>query len=388
MQFLRIVSTPGGYTPQLVRSVEAAEPQVVQLDYRWPACWPVDLLPQRYGPDDFARGVLAAVKGLLKHFYLDESLTLVTDAGGWGTVACAEAVAELLCEGGCPEVLLSVVRGEDLLARAEELAGEGVDFGATRTGTLSAKALVGPGPIAKALGEGARVVIAGRYAPAAPLQAASLVQHGWSWEQRDALAGAAVASHLPGSWSAGEVLADGTLLLGTQTTHSGYLRSGTPWADFDLDLDGLTATSDEQSRVVLGGARAGGVHETWPVCVESEAGYETTPVAVGCSGIGLSALREQLGDGLPEGAVSCLPLEEGAGPCRAVAVVCCRCDTEADCEQFAARVAAMGAENGGDGYHILGPWPVVHRRSAVQHVPVPREAITISIDTRPASEWR
>jgi hypothetical protein len=59
---------------------------------------------------------------------------------------------------------------------------------------LAADLQIGAGPIATALAEKARIIVAGCYDPAAPALASAVTNFGWKWRDLDHLAAAAVAS--------------------------------------------------------------------------------------------------------------------------------------------------------------------------------------------------
>ncbi len=388
MRFHRSISDPAGLDPGLAGVVDSLGECVVQLDYRWPACWPVDAPVLRYGRDDYARGLVAATRALIKPFFLGTGLRLISDGGGWGGVACVEAVAAALREGGCGDVAVAWVGGGDLLAAVEE-GSEFVDaIGLRDAAVTSARAEVGAGPIARALSEGAQVVVTSRHDPAAPLQAAAAVHHGWGWEQTEELAGASLAGRLSGTSCTGEFVADGSLLLPHPPDEvRGRLPQGiAAGADFDAEYSTLKLQSTPEGGCRISGARQVEEHGRWPAAVERASGFSGSPVLVQprpeADADWAAGLRDALA--ARTGATVSVDRLEGG---QQRAVFSCRSDEAEPCRAFAAAVAALAAQAGGSGYDVVGPWPLVYRESSVETTSVPRDAVSVSIDTRPASEW-
>ncbi|MEM9351825.1 MAG: acyclic terpene utilization AtuA family protein [Planctomycetota bacterium] len=392
MKFHRSVSDPAGFDPGLPAAVDSLGECVVQLDYRWPGCWPVDGAVKRYGRDDYARGLITATRALIKPFFLGTGLRVISDGGGWGGVACVEAVAATLREGGCGDVLVSWVAGGDLLAAAEEAIGSEADSGVLPglpdSAVVSARAQLGAGPIAKALSEGAQVVITSRHDAAAPLQAAAAVYHGWGWEEVEALVGASLAARFVGTHCAGEVIADGSLLLplSAEDLRLRLPHGVVPGADFDADFIGLDLQPAPGGACRISGAKPADVHGRWPAAVERVSGYVASPVLVQPTDDATENLAEDLKQVLAGQTDATVEVRLIAGK-ENTAVVFCRSNEAEHCRAFAAAVASLGAQAGASGYDVVGPWPSVFRESSVEWASVPRDSVSVSIDTRPASEW-
>jgi len=167
---------------------------------------------------------------------LERGIKVVSNAGGLDPDGCAEDVAAVAQKLGlAPKI--AYVRGDDLLPRMEELlaADQLIHF---ETGEpikdasafLTANAYLGCWGIAKALEEGADIVITGRTTDAAIVCGPAAWHHGWGRGDWNALAGAVAAGHV--------------IECGTQATGGNYSfftevpgmeRVGFPWAEIAAD---------------------------------------------------------------------------------------------------------------------------------------------------------
>ena len=130
-----------------------------------------------------------------------QNVKIIANAGGVNPQACAAAVRALLVERGLA-LKVAAVTGDDLLAQKEELArvapaemfsGEGFP---APSKILSINAYLGAFPIAKALDEGADIVITGRCVDSAVTLGALIHEFGWQVEDWDKLAGGSLAGHI------------------------------------------------------------------------------------------------------------------------------------------------------------------------------------------------
>lgn len=126
-------------------------------------------------------------------------IRVVTNAGGVNPLACRDALAAL-CRAAGVELRIAVVLGDDLSARAEELRAAGVTemfSGAPFPERPSSiNAYLGAFPIARALAEGADVVITGRCVDSALVLGPLIHEFGWQAEDHDLLAAGSLAGHV------------------------------------------------------------------------------------------------------------------------------------------------------------------------------------------------
>lgn len=129
---------------------------------------------------------------------------VITNAGGINPTAAARAAAETAKAAGISGIKIATVVGDDLTARLDEVSAHTslahLDTGAPFTElpgpVLFAAAYLGARPIVDALAQGADIVITGRCADAALFLAPLVHEHGWAWDDWDALAAGMLVGHL------------------------------------------------------------------------------------------------------------------------------------------------------------------------------------------------
>lgn len=136
---------------------------------------------------------LAAIKS--------KRVRIVTNAGGVNPHACRARMEALAAEAGL-SFRIAVVEGDDLMARLPEFAARteremfsGAAFPEPKN-VLSANAYLGAFPIARALAEGADVVITGRVVDSALTLGPLVHEFGWTAERYDELASGSLAGHV------------------------------------------------------------------------------------------------------------------------------------------------------------------------------------------------
>ncbi|WAL40639.1 acyclic terpene utilization AtuA family protein [Brevibacterium sp. BRM-1] len=133
----------------------------------------------------FAKSFLAQVTGAMSRL-AETGTRVVANAGGMNPAALAAAIAEAAAQAGI-DLPVAFVDGDDLTTRAGELSlGE----------PLAANAYLGGFGIARALAEGAQVVVTGRVTDASLVTGPAAWFHGWERTDYDALAGAMAAGHV------------------------------------------------------------------------------------------------------------------------------------------------------------------------------------------------
>ncbi len=149
----------------------------------------------------YATDFVTAVVGPNLEEIARQGVKLVSNAGGVNPRACGEAVRALIDEAGL-DLKVAVIEGDDLLARAKELAARGYSemFSGEafpEPGRLaSVNAYLGAFPIAQALGQGADIVITGRCVDSAVTLGACIHEFGWEQADWDQLAGGSLAGHI------------------------------------------------------------------------------------------------------------------------------------------------------------------------------------------------
>lgn len=147
----------------------------------------------------YAVDFVTAVMAPLAREIAGKKIKVVTNAGGVNPLACREAVLKA-CEAAGVTLKVAVVLGDDILPRAEEFRAAGVremDTGAELPAKIvSMNAYLGGFPIARALAEGADVVITGRCVDSAVTLGALIHAFAWSPEDLDRLAAGTLCGHI------------------------------------------------------------------------------------------------------------------------------------------------------------------------------------------------
>jgi hypothetical protein len=164
---------------------------------------------------------------------IERGIQIVTNAGGLNPSGCADRVREIATGLGL-SVNVAHVEGDDLLPRLDDLRPHlaHLDTGAPFTAdAVSANAYLGGWGVARALADGADVVVCPRITDAALVVGPAAWWWDWDVDDWDALAGAVVAGHV--------------IECGAQTTGGNYsffgeiprpdLPLGFPIAEVDRD---------------------------------------------------------------------------------------------------------------------------------------------------------
>ncbi|NQW53450.1 MAG: DUF1446 domain-containing protein [Rhodospirillales bacterium] len=147
----------------------------------------------------YALDFVSAVMAPLAREIAEKKIKVVTNAGGVNPLACRDAVLKA-CEAAGVTLRVAVVLGDDILPRADEFRAAGIremDTGAELPGRIaSMNAYLGGFPIARALAEGADVVITGRCVDSAVTLGALIHAFSWTPEEFDRLAGGTLCGHI------------------------------------------------------------------------------------------------------------------------------------------------------------------------------------------------
>ncbi len=151
--------------------------------------------PQAGYATDFVDVVVAP----LAREIAEKKIKVITNAGGVNPQACRAAVLKA-CEAAGVTLNVAVVLGDDLQPRAEEIRALGLremDTGAELPARItSMNAYLGGFPIARALAEGADVVITGRCVDSAVTLGALIHAFGWGMDDHDRLAAGTLCGHI------------------------------------------------------------------------------------------------------------------------------------------------------------------------------------------------
>lgn len=321
MRALRIANCSGFYGDRLSAAEEMVEGGPIDvLCGDWLAELTMMILAKNRLKDPaagYARTFLTQLEAVMGRC-LDRSVKVVSNAGGLAPARLAEEV-ERLAErlGLSPRV--AYVAGDDLMGRLAELRAAGVGLEHLESkeplgdrAVVTANAYLGGFGIAKALGEGADIVVTGRVTDASLCVGPAAWYHGWGPHDLDRLAGAVVAGHViecgtqatggnysffaevPGAEHIGfpiaEVAADGSAVITKHESHGGLVSPETVTAQLLYEIGGprylnpdVTACFDTirveeegPNRVRLSGARGLPPPDTAKVSLNYLGGYKTT----------------------------------------------------------------------------------------------------------------
>ena len=177
----------------------SAKPHYLVFDYL--AEITMSLLAQMRKRDPKAGYVPDFVSNLSRHLptIAHQRVRLISNAGGVNPHACAEAVREVIAKTGL-SLKVSVVTGDDLMDRLDRLSSASEMFSGDAfpdtDKVVSANAYLGAFPIAKALDDGADIVITGRCVDSAVTLGALIHEFGWRADELDKLAQGSLIGHL------------------------------------------------------------------------------------------------------------------------------------------------------------------------------------------------
>lgn len=247
----------------------------------------------------YARTFVAQVADCLA-LALERGVKLVANAGGLNPAGLAAKLGEVATALGL-EAKIAYVDGDNLAPRA---AGLGLG------NALTANAYLGAFGIARALTEGAGIVVTGRVTDASVVVGPAIAHHGWTPTSYDELAGAVVAGHIiecgtqatggnfsgfldlprdatPLGFPLAEVAADGSFVVTKHAGTGGRVSVDTVTAqlvyeiqstlylgpDVTTDLASVRLTDEGEDRVGVSGVRGTPPPESLKVCVNELGGY-------------------------------------------------------------------------------------------------------------------
>jgi hypothetical protein len=411
---------------------------VLQLDYSRPrfAAAPGDATPEL---PERAVSFCDTLHSLCTSLFLEPDFRVITSAGWSDSYAFVEKVGRALVAGGSPEVPVSAVRGANLMGIIDFLAADGVRLDNVDTGApwkslraplLAADLQLGAGPMRTALEEGARVIVAGCYDGAAPAIASAARSFDWSWKQTNHVASAAAAARaaiwphrhacqalastgaLPATHLHPRIAIESDGRFTVDVAHPAdqadaehllaWLQAGKPrdpahlHADvsFDASQANIERTGPSQFRV--SGCMGTKADDYWRVEVLYQAGFIAETMVEFAAGAG-AALRGQIAEAFRSHFVneaderSLVTVQElapadGGAESASWLHLACRSKHRRPCADFAEHVSRFAVANPG-AVRLPAGRPTVQVECGVWPTRIPRTAIDIAVDTRPAREW-
>jgi len=282
----------------------------------------------------FATTFLGHLDAALEHLVANR-IRLVVNAGGLNPGGLAAATRELIARHG-HDLRVSHIEGDDVSARLDALQQAGHSLRHLTSGEplsswsqppLTANAYLGAFGIARALEQGADIVITGRVADASLVVGPAAWWWGWSRDDYDALAGAVAAGHViecgpqatGGNFSGfrsitdleqpgfpiAEIAADGTSVITKDRGTGGAVTADTVTAqllyeigepaylnpDVTTHLDTAQLTDLGDDRVQISGVRGSAPPMTTKVAVTAVGGWENSLI-LALTGTDLDAKAE------------------------------------------------------------------------------------------------
>lgn len=437
IRLVRIDAASDAAPAGLDQLVRAGALNLLQLDYERPRLAPAPA----DGPIELAEVPASfpdALNSLCKSLFLEPQFRVVSSAGWSSSYFCVEHAARALVATGSPEMPVSAVRGSNLLGILDYLllggvkldnADTGAPWASLREPVLAVDLQMGAGPIETAFREGGRVVVAGCYDGAAPTIAAAVSAFQWPWKGHAALAGAAAAARAA-IWPhlhAGEGLAlagvaprthrhprvelgeDGAFTVDLSSPVDDadarrlleWLQAGKPrdpshlHADVRFDAAAAEVTRTGPTQLRVAGCTGAKTDEYWRVEVLFQAGFLAEAMVEFAPGTA-AALRRQVAEAFRSHFVnaddehSLVTVQELAaadgGSAASWLHLACRSKVRLPCVEFADHISRFANANPAVARLPAGR-PLVQVECGLWPARVPRSAIDIAIDTRPAREW-
>ncbi len=367
---------------QLLNEVEL---DFLQLDFVWPQVWSCDFHVEDNRLSKWAVGLLAQLKIVHKALFLRPELCVLANAGGGDTIRAMEALAEFLLEHGSAEMPIAAVRGENLLSTLEWLPKE-LDLKDRQL--LAAHAQIGGESLATALAEGARIVLAGAYDRAAPFVAAAVSRGFCGWHDYEMLGNIAAASQFENVLVDIEANGDIDLAIGAEPQLARV--RGLPnheHADVTCDFSDMKLVSSGRQSLRISQVRSQATNSTWNVRETYAAGFRGTAlIEVPSQRVAEIQEFHANNDSNINAVKHTVEIFESEGsPAHKLVRFQWTSSSARKCQHFVELVQSwLRQKNFGEFSEPLSS--LVHLTQTVErHIPF--ERLTLTVDTRPASEW-
>ncbi len=436
MRFARLHGAHEGLPAGIEEFAAGCELDMLQLDYLRPrqaivtGDRPVELPP-------FALGFCDALRKLTGPLFLEPQFHVIASAGWESAYECVERAAGVLVGGGCGDIPVAAIRGSNLLPILELLQADRLELRHADTGQplrelreplLAADLQIGAGPIATALAEDARVLVGGCFDPAAPAIAMAATHFHWEWNDLNRLAAAALAAHAAqwSDWDAidaqGEAASSGNVsqipqveidAAGQTTFHAvrtdeDAIRRFQHWlgshrgngdaakhADVRLDLSSIRCSASGPRQMAIAGATGAPTDKSWRLEILYQTGYSVEFMVEFVAAADdrlrrqiVDVIRSQLAPDEPAGQLTVqelhpAPTEGGMGWLH----VAFASKHRRACQHLLDHAVSLASSRRQLLRLASGPL-AVHAQCGLWPTSVPRDAIDIAIETRPAKEWQ
>lgn len=320
---------------------------------------------------------------LHKAMFLRPGMRMVSECGGGDVVRSVESLAELLVEHGSPELPVAAIRGDNVLPDLDAVLGDDWDF-AGRT-VLAAHAELGAGPVATALADGARWIVAGSYDVSAPFIAVAASGGVYAWQNLSRLAEIAAASHFHGALV--ELRPECVELDHADPRQCAHIRElgSIRHADVRCSYEALQLEPTSRGTLRIAGVTAETASPFWNVRIR--VGLESSATAlVEVRGDDAGDLQEVANRQFQGDVITYLVSQPIGIQGKVLVRIEYRHPAQARCQQFLNWLQLTLRQRPELG-QIIAPTPSIQRLTETITVPVPSDRIPVSVDTRPAREW-
>lgn len=203
-KIIRIGGASGYWGESAMATPQLLDAGVDYLVYDYLAEITMSIMARAHAKDPaagFAGDFISAVLKPHAKAIATQGIKVIANAGGVNPASCGEAARALIKEQGL-DLKVAVITGDNLLAQRDVIAAAaptemftGASF-PDKDKIASINAYLGAFPIARALAEGADIVITGRCVDSAVTLGACIHEFGWSASDYDLLASGSLAGHL------------------------------------------------------------------------------------------------------------------------------------------------------------------------------------------------
>lgn len=323
-------------------------------------------------------------KSVHRAMYLRPEIRVLTNAT-WGEFpAFIESLCELLVECGSAHLPVAVIRGTNLLPNLNDVLLPASNFNIKSA--VAAQVEIAAAPLAKALDDGAKIVVVAACDIAAPfIAAASSADYIYATKISDA-ASLAAASQFDGIVA--EIFSDGRVELEqAAVTQLDRVRKLGQVRHADLTCDytsiALESVSPGRRRIERVVAAAG--DDTWEARILLAQGMAAW--AIFETNLDVSGLKEFCSERFATHRTSVkefVPPTPSDSPSHKLFMLEYQGESAADCQAFVQALQWwLNKELGSDVQLFSGVRPV----TSVANIRVPVDRIVLSVETRPAREW-
>ena len=202
------IGNAGGYWGDdpnaLFRQVNGGRLDYITMDFLAEVTMSIMQKQRSHDPSlGYARDFIPMLEGVLAKVLKDKT-KIITNAGGVNPEACAAAIAAMAKKMGL-NPRISVVYGDDILERLDEMQKKGCEFSNMENGQKfadvasrieAANVYFGAAPVVAALQDDPDIIITGRVTDTGITLAAMIHEFGWDMGDWDRLAAGIVAGHI------------------------------------------------------------------------------------------------------------------------------------------------------------------------------------------------